>query len=354
MSTIYNLTPGVAKTEEVFSEPELERELEEMQGEESTEKLTDQDGQNGGSGGGSEGGDSNPDMATGAVEGVEESKEQETIPSTFFSAMAYSIEAYLSAIEAQQDAALMNIDLYVDQVVQQFETTVTLADTVRKRIRLEAEQMFTEAMVSFATAGISLGQAYHSYTVSSEVGPQLTPAMTARDNLQSNYTHMNQPTALHGVAPAPSVRVMNPGSDEIGIARKAAAAKPATSQADAADRGRGFNNDDHVEYSRAIKDDLNAADHKISGLHSQMQTGITKGQIWGEIFKSSAQGAGSMVRAGYQDQIAEKDFDKTFLENTKDLISSLIQQIQGRISSSSKGSLDGIDTLRNAIRQFQG
>ena len=62
----------------------------------------------------------------------------------------------------------MNIDLYVDQVVQQQETTTSLATTVREKIQLEAKKMMTEAYVSFATAGISLVQAGASYKANSE------------------------------------------------------------------------------------------------------------------------------------------------------------------------------------------
>lgn len=350
MSTIYNSTPTAGNTEDVFGEQELERELEEtQQGGESTEKMTDQDGQNGGS----SDGDSDPDMTTTTVEGVEGSNEQETIPSTFFSAMAYSIEAYLSAINAQQEAALTNIDLYVDQVKQQFETTKSLASTIRAKIRAEAKQMFIEAYTSIATGAISAAQAGMSAYETRKITRPLNDATTERHNLQTHYDNMQKPKTMLADTKAPG-RV-KAGADPVGHSLREAAARPAdVIKHKGADGDMGFGNAEHADYGRRLKDGVYAADHRISGLHSQMQTATTKLSIYAEILKSAAQATGSMLRAGIQEQIGDLESNRTYLENARDLISSLIQQIQGRVSSSSKGALDGIDTLRNSIRQFQG
>lgn len=346
MSTIYNSTPSVGKTEDVFSEQELERELEETQGEEPTEKMTDQDGENGGSGQG----DGEPGMAANATGGVEGSEEQETIPSSFFSAMAYSIEAYLSAIDAQQEAALMNIDLYVDQVHQQQETTGSLAKTVRQKIRHEAQKMMVEAYTSFATVTISIGQGWNTGRVQNNYAKDLGPARTARTNLELNRNNMSPPIIAATRSADPNVTVKN-CPDRVGFALKDAEVSPANGSV-GADQKYGLDPVEYKEYSARIENRINAVDHKISGLQSDMQSSITYWQVWGEAAKSLIQGGGAAWKGSIDMEISELEFDRTYLENCKDLMSSLIQQIQGRISSSSKGSLDGIDTLRNAIRQL--
>lgn len=360
MSTIYNSIPSVPNTEDVFEqEQELERELEETQGNESNENVTDQDGSNeGGSSGQSDKDDSG--MTSQGAEGVEgvNAEEQETIPSTFFSAMAYSIEAYLAAIEAQQESALANIDLYVGQVQQQFETTKSLASVIREKIKLEADKLMADAAVAFATAGISGVQTYGTYRATKDFTKPFADANRERTNLQSNLDAMKPATSVHGRVPP--AKTLSGGLDPVMDARRTAAKTPANNagqgadQLDAKGNARPLSAKQREEYSRMVKDDINAADHRIAGLQSARQAAITSVQIYAELLKSVAQGAGAAVKSGYENEIAKLEENRTYLETAKDLIGSLIQQIQGRISSASKGSLDGIDSLRQTIRQFQG
>lgn len=357
MSTIHNsLLSNKENTSEVFSEQELELELEPIESGEPTEESQDQDQNDQGSGG-SDQGDGNGDVGTGGIEGVEQANEQETIPSTFFSAMAYSIEAYLEAIEAQQESALMNIELYSQQVEQQQKTTGVLADNVRERLMNEAKKMFAEAIVTGISAGISAGQAGYGFKKSMEINPKLSKASLERDNLQWNMDNRKNPASIHGNPPPRGGARSNSGTDPVGDALTDAKLDYKSHSTDPdlpSDYRHGLDPRETMEYDRGMRDAIHAADHKIAGYHSELQTAMTKFQVYAEIGKSAAQALGSTYKGFVEQWNAELDWSKTHLENVKELLSSVIQQIQGRISSTSRGALDGVESLRNAIRQFQG
>lgn len=354
MSTINFVSPSAPMNEDLSSERELEQEggLEETLEGEQTEQLTDQDGSNGGGGasdGGSEQGHSDSEVSTIAMTEVSETENsQETIPSTFFSAMAYSIEAFLNAIEAQQTAALMNIELYVDQVMQQQETAVALAGTIRQKFKLDAKVIMMDAVMSFVTAGISVGQVGGQYLYTKGLADQISDAHTERTNLTSNLDNL-RPTSYAVDGTGGASTPMRP--DAVMGARTEAKTRP-HSAANPVERG--LHQSERNQLARDLKDDINAVDHRISGLNATRQHYNSMFQIGAEIVKSTIQGALGIEKANFTKKIGEVEFNRTMYENVKDLISSLIQQIQGRISSSSKSMLDGVDTLRNAIRQFQG
>jgi len=357
------VTPSASMNEEYMPEQELEQEgmLEEALEREPTEESADQDdgdaaGNGGGSGGGSDSGeagdgDGDAEISMSATGEVGNSEEQTTIPSTFFSAMAYSIEAFLAAIEAQQASALMNIELYTDQVKQQQEVSVSLAGVIREKFKLEAKEIMMDAVMNFVTAGVTIGQTGFQHVMTKGIANEISTEQGKLSTLRDNYNNTGSPLTIAGNRGQTQVEPVRP--DRLNQARRDAETFPVTGRT-GADARNGLNKTETDLYQRMVKDDMNAKEMKISGLQQQRQMWMTYTQFGSEIIKQSVQGGINVVKSGIRTTIGEVEFTRSLYEHTKDLIGSLIQQIQGRISSSSKSMLDGVESLRSAIRQFQG
>jgi len=309
--------------------------------------------------------------------------ENAKVPATFFSALAYSVEAFLAAADAQKESMLMQNQLYCDQAVRQSSLMSSIAQTIKESAKEQAKVHYMSAINAMVSGSLGIVQGIGTglvggikvpftdgkKVIGGDYNDRISKATERRDNIESYMSKIDRGnTTLHGKAakqlpPPDDIRKNLTVADVELHCRtnawnkewdKPGAVRPLAKGLDQRDYDMQWKaqnlGSDYKDAVHRLKDDYNAASNDLNTLQMQKDGQIRTVQMIVDMLKNVGQAATSWLSGVAEERKGEIDAYKAVLDSVKELLTSFLQQVQNRMSSAEKGMSDEIDKLSRAIQ----